>query len=541
MHPTRPTPFSLKSDVPAALVVFLVALPLCLGISLASGAPLVSGIIAGIVGGIVVGALSGSDVGVSGPAAGLAVIVLTAIQDLGSFNIFLVAVILAGVIQLALGYLRAGVIGYYFPSAVISGMLGGIGIVIFLKQIPHALGYDKDYEGDLAFSQIDGETTLSEVGAALNVISPGPMIITAVALVILVLWETKWIKGSPRLSMVPGPLLAVVTGMGLSLLFDGMGSLKLKADQLVNIPVIEGMAGLKKTFAFPDFSALRIGAVYKTAVVMAIVASLETLLCVEATDKLDPRKRVTPTNRELKAQGVGNMISGFIGGLPVTQVIVRSSANIQAGAHSKGSAIIHGVFLVIAVFALPTLMNRIPLAVLAAILLVVGYKLARPSLFKRMWKAGPAQFVPFFVTILGVVFVDLLVGIGIGIAFAVVGLLIENFRLPFDLYNSPAEKDEHVRIVLAQQVTFLNKASVQQTLNAIPNESSVEIDGTNSVYVHADVIEIINDFVASAPARDLQVVVKDLEGVQKGHPTGGANVTITMPSQDAKTPAPAST
>lgn len=522
---------TLKSDIPASVVVFFVALPLCLGIALASGAPLISGVIAGIVGGIVVGGLSGSAIGVSGPAAGLAVIVLTAIQDLGSFNIFLVAVILAGVLQLALGYARAGVIAYYFPSSVITGMLAGIGIIIFLKQIPHALGYDKDPEGDLSFSQLDGETTFSELTNALDRISGGPLIIAAISLVILILWQSKFLKQYKFTALVPGPLVAVVSGVLLSIGFGSEGELALSSDQLVSLPVSSGLSGLADLFTFPDFSALGQAAVYKVAFVIAVVASLETLLCVEATDKLDPDKKITPTNRELKAQGVGNIVSGFLGGIPVTQVIVRSSANIQAGGKSKLAAMLHGVLLMISVVLLPTVMNMIPLATLAAVLLVVGYKLAKPALFKKMYRGGPSQFIPFVGTVAGIVFTDLLLGVGIGLAIALVGLLMENFQLPFASLHQPQEPGEKVVLVLAQHVSFLNKASVLQSLNSIPDDSTVEIDGTNSVYVHADVIEIIDNFVIGAATRNIEVSIRGLEHHQKGHPSGGAKVTVTLPSQ----------
>ncbi len=530
MKTAPPLLATLKSDLPASVVVFLVALPLCLGIALASGAPLISGIVAGIVGGVVVGSISGSPLGVAGPAAGLAVIVLNAIQELGAFDIFLVAVILAGLIQVALGFGKAGVIAYYFPASVIKGMLAGIGIIIFLKQIPHALGYDADPEGDFSFQQIDGNTTLTELVTALDYLSQGPLIIAVISLAILILWETKWFKGNKILARIPAPLLAVVTGSVLGLAFRSTPDLALNPTQLVSIPVADGLGDLANLVMFPDFSALGKGAVYKTAIVLAIVASLETLLCVEATDKLDTLKRVTPTNRELIAQGVGNMVSGTLGGLPVTQVIVRSSANIQAGGQSKVSAIVHGFLLLISLLALPNIVNMIPLATLAAILLVVGYKLAKPALFKKMFLEGRAQFIPFVVTIAGIVFTDLLVGVGIGVMVAVVGLLIENFRLPFQIHHLPQEKGESVRIVLAQQVSFLNKASVLQSLNAIPNEASVEIDATQSVYVHADVVEIIDDFAHAAKARNIKVTVNGLDHHQKGLPMGGADITVTPPS-----------
>ena len=524
---------NLKSDLPASVVVFLVALPLCLGIALASGAPLVSGVIAGIVGGIVVGSMSGSSLGVSGPAAGLAVIVLVAIEDLGSFNIFLVAVILAGVIQVILGFARVGVIAYYFPSSVITGMLAGIGIIIFLKQIPHALGYDPDPEGDMAFNQVDGETTFSEMSSALGHVSLGAVIVVIASLAILLLWESRWLQERKSLRLFPGPLVAVIAGVCLHLLFESNSSLALSADQVVAMPVFSGLSEMTGLITFPDFSALGNPAVYKTAIVIAVVASLETLLCVEATDKLDPAKRVTPANLELKAQGAGNIVSGFVGGLPITQVIVRSSANIGAGGKSKISAISHGVLLLISLVALPTVMNLIPLATLAGVLLLVGYKLAKPSLFLRKFREGWSQFVPFFATVLGIVFTDLLVGVGIGLAIAVIYLLLENYRLPFNIEHQPHSKGERVRLVLAQQVSFLNKASILQSLMSMPNDSTVEIDATGSIYVHADVVEIIDDFVVGAESRNIEVIVKGLGHHQKGHPGGGANLSIPVPAHSS--------
>src|SRR5210317_188181 len=393
-------PFAnLKQDVPSALVVFLVALPLCLGIALASGAPLFSGLIAGIVGGIVVGSISKSAQGVSGPAAGLAVIVLVAIQDLGSFDIFLLAVVLAGVFQILLGVVRAGVIGYYFPSSVIKGMLSGIGIIIFLKQIPHAFGYDADPEGDFAFVQHDGHNTFSEFKYMLEAISPSATLIAGLGLLILIIWERPFMKKLSFTTIVQGPLVAVVTGILLKLYFDGKEGWELAGDHLVSIPVTEGLSGFIGQFTTPDFSAFLNPAIYTIGVTMAVVASLETLLCVEATDKLDPYKRVTPTNRELLAQGAGNIVSGLVGGLPITQVIVRSSANIQSGVRTKNSAILHGILLLLSVALFGSLLNLVPLAVLASILFIVGYKLAKPALFREMARLGPAQFGPFMVTI----------------------------------------------------------------------------------------------------------------------------------------------
>jgi len=521
---------TLQADIPASLVVFLVALPLCLGIALASGAPLISGLIAGIVGGVVVGSLSGSCLGVSGPAAGLAVIVLTSIQELGNFEIFLVAVILAGLIQVGLGFARAGIIAYYFPSSVIRGMLSGIGIIIVLKQLPHAFGYDADPVGEMSFQQPDGETTFSELGHLLDAVSFGPLCIAVVSLAILIAWERPWFKARKIFALLPGPLVAVVAGVSLNLLFRSLEQFALTSEQVVSIPVADGFTSLVDLLAFPDFSALGMVAVYKIAIVIAVVASLETLLSVEAADKLDDQKRVTPTNRELKAQGVGNMVSGLLGGLPVTQVIVRSSANVQSGAKSKASAVFHGVLLAISIIALPTVMNLIPLATLAAILLVVGYKLAKPSVFKQMFDQGLGQFIPFMVTIAGIVFTDLLIGIGLGMHAAVVVILFENYQLPFQVQNIPQAIGERVRIALSQQVTFLNKASVLKTLDSIPPDSYVEIDASEAVFIHQDIVEIISNYEIGAKAKGIDVVVVGMDRHhQVGDPTS-MEVAVKYPN-----------
>jgi len=523
----------LQADLPASLVVFLVALPLCLGIALASGAPLISGLIAGIVGGIVVGSLSKSALGVSGPAAGLAVIVLTAIQDLGAFDVFLVAVVIAGLLQVVLGFARAGIIAYYFPSSVIAGMLSGIGIIIFLKQVPHAFGYDHDPVGELSFHQPDGETTFSELLHLLDAISLGPWIIASVSLAILLLWETGWFRKRRIFTLIPGPLVAVVAGVVLNLLFRSSAGFSLTDDQIVSVPQANGASDVASFLVFPDFSALARVDVYKTAIVLAIVASLETLLSVEAADKLDPLKRVTPTNRELKAQGVGNVVSGLIGGLPVTQVIVRSSANVQSGARTKLSAIVHGLILAVCVLALPGVLNLIPLATLAAILLVVGYKLAKPSIFLGMFRQGWGQFIPFIVTVLGIVFTDLLLGIGLGVHVAVIVILFENYRLPFSISKAPQERGEKVRIALAQQVTFLNKASVLKTLDAIPDDSLVEIDASDSAFIHPDVVEIIDNFEVGARARNIDVVVNGLVHHRRTKAPTGMKVTVSLPEESS--------
>ena len=498
---------NLKSDLPASIVVFLVAVPLCLGIALASGAPLFSGIIAGIVGGIVVGALSGSQLGVSGPAAGLAVIVLTAIQDLGGFEIFLLAVVIAGIMQFVLGVVKAGIIGYYFPSSVIKGMLAGIGVIIFLKQIPHALGYDKDYEGNLAFAQADGHNTFSQFYYMFEGISPGAVIISAISIGILILWEQKFMKKIALFKIVQGPLVAVSIGIILYVIFGG-SSIALRPDQVVSIPVAESFAGFIDLFTLPDFSQWNNPQVYTVAITLAVVASLETLLCLEATDKLDPLKRVSPANKELRAQGIGNFISGLVGGLPVTQVIVRSSTNILSGGKTKMSAIFHGFILLGTALAIPTILNMIPLACLAAILFLVGYKLAKPSLFKEMYAKGWSSFIPFVVTILGIVMTDLLVGIGIGMVVAVFYILYDNYKKPF-LFESERHINGNKEIVLqlSEDVTFLNKANIQRALNAIPDNHKVVIDASNTVDIHVDVIEIIDEFKINAAERNITVEV----------------------------------
>lgn len=507
LHPLK----NFKDDIPSSIVVFLVAMPLCLGIAMASGAPLYSGLISGVIGGVVVGALSGSALGVSGPAAGLAVIVLTAIQDLGSFEIFLVAVVLAGIIQLVMGFLKAGVIAYFFPSSVIHGMLSGIGILIFMKQVPHFFGYDKDPEGDFEFFQMDGENTFSELYHMLNYVTPGVITISALSLLILIIWETKAFKKMKFTKLIQGPLVAVVLGVVLNFVFKGNEQLEIQGEHLVSIPVAGSFQEFTSNFTFPDFSALSNKSVYITAILIAIVASLETLLCVEAADKIDPYKRITPTNRELKAQGAGNIIAGLIGGLPVTQVIVRSSANAQSGGKTKSSAVIHGILLLASIILIPNILNMIPLGVLAAILLVVGYKLAKPSLFKSMYKLGWEQFVPFIATIIGILATDLLIGIGIGLVVAIFVILRNNFKVAYTIENI---SDNEIHIELAHDITFLNKVSIQQLLSEIEDGKTVIIDGRKTDFMHHDVKELISEFVESSRNRELDVVVLGMTDIK---------------------------
>jgi len=504
---------NLKSDLPASIVVFLVAVPLCLGIALASGAPLFAGIIAGIVGGIVVGAISNSQLGVSGPAAGLAVIVLTAIQELGAYETFLVAVVLGGVFQLVLGFARAGIIGYYFPSSVIKGMLAGIGVIIILKQIPHAVGYDKDYEGSLTFAQPDGHNTLSELFYMFEAISPTALLITLISLAILILWERPFLKNLGMSKIVKGPLVAVSTAIFLAWLTSGT-EYALKPEMMVSIPVADSLAGFFQQFTFPDFSQITNPAVYVTGITIAVVASLETLLCLEATDKLDPYKRVTDANLELKAQGIGNIVSGLIGGLPITQVIVRSSTNIQSGGKTKMAAIAHGFLLILCAMLIPNILNMIPLAALAAILFVVGFKLAKPALFKQMYQAGMEYFVPFIVTILGIVFTDLLMGIGMGMVVAIFNVLYKNYQKPYHIDETKRVGGKEIHLELSEDVTFLNKAGILRTLNQIPEGVKVVIDASKTVEMDKDVREIIKDFQEGAQYKDIEVEL--IERKRKG-------------------------
>ena len=504
----------IKNDLPASMVVFFVALPLCLGIALASGAPLFSGLIAGIVGGIVVGSLSGSKIGVSGPAAGLAAIVLTAIGSLGSYENFLVAVVLGGIIQLIFGLLKAGIIGYYFPSSVIKGMLTGIGIIIILKQIPHFFGYDANLEGDFAFFQIDGENTFSEIFKTINNISLGSTIVGFVGLGILLLWNNVLTKKGKFFNIIQGPLVAVVVGIIYFLITGSESKYGISTSHLVSVPVPDTFDSFIHQFSFPNFSAIWNTEVWVVAFTIALVASLETLLCVEATDKLDPHKNVTPTNRELLAQGTGNVLSGLIGGLPITQVIVRSSANIQSGGRTKLSAIIHGFFLLISVILIPNLLNKIPLSALAAILLVVGYKLAKPQLFKQMFKLGWKQFIPFTVTVLGIVFTDLLIGIGMGLSIGIVVILIKNFQNSHFLHIEDKSNGKHkIKMTLAEEVTFFNKGAILKELDNLPIDTFLELDVRQTRYLDHDIIEILEDFAFKARERNIDIKIISERGI----------------------------
>jgi MFS superfamily sulfate permease-like transporter len=510
----------IKNDLPASVVVFFVALPLCLGIALASGAPLFSGLIAGIIGGVVVGGLSGSKIGVSGPAAGLAAIVLTAISSLGGYENFLVAVVLGGIIQLIFGFLKAGIIGYYFPSSVIKGMLTGIGIIIILKQIPHFFGYDSTPEEDFAFFQVDGQNTFSEILNTANNISVGATVIGLIGLGILILWSTVFADKGKFFKIIQGPLVAVVVGIVYYFVTKENATYGVNAIHLVSVPVPDSFDSFVGQFRFPNFSAISNPAVWVTGFTIALVASLETLLCVEATDKLDPHKNVTPTNKELLAQGTGNIISGLIGGLPITQVIVRSSANIQSGGRTKLSAIIHGLLLLISVILIPTLLNKIPLSVLAAILLVVGYKLAKPAVFKEMVQLGWKQWIPFTVTVVGIVFTDLLVGISLGLAVGVVVILIKSFQNSHFLHIEDKSNGKHrIKMTLAEEVTFFNKGAILKELDSLPRDTYLEIDVRKTRFLDYDIIEILQDFALKAKERDIDIQLISERGVIENPPS----------------------
>jgi len=499
---------SWRADAPASIVVFLVALPLCLGIALASNAPLFSGVIAGVVGGIVVGTISGSQLMVSGPAAGLTAIVVSAIATMGSYPAFLTAVVIGGGVQLLLAKMRAGVLGYYFPSAVIKGMLAAIGVILILKQLPHAIGYDADYEGDESFVQPNAETTFSGLTHALHSVQPAAIIIGVVGLALLILWDRTRLK---KMKLLPGPLAAVLFGVGLHFLIRAVApKWALEASHLVTLPVPGSFDDVLSYFTFPDWgSALRVDT-WRIGVTIGVVASLETLLSLEATDRMDPYKREAPTNRELVAQGVGNIASGLIGGLPVTGVIVRSAANVDAGAQTKVSAVLHGILLAAAAVSIPALLNHIPLASLAAILLYTGFKLAHPKLLKHMWSQGRTQFLPFALTIGAILLTDLLVGIGIGLAVGFVFILLEHLKARcFEVVSPPGSVLKRIR--LHEQVSFLNKASLATLLDELEPGSRIEIDGRRCERIDHDVLEFISDFRQTAILRDIDMRLVGIE------------------------------
>jgi len=502
------TSFNLKSfgsDFPSSVVVFLIALPLCLGVALASNAPSFSGIIAGVVGGIVIGSLSGSQLSVSGPAAGLTAIVAVAILKLPAFDLFLLAVVICGALQLVFGFIRAGVIGDYIPNCVIKGMLAAIGLILILKQFPHLIGYDVNFEGDETFKQANDENTFSGVLHAFRNITPVAVLIGIVGLVFQILWE-KFVAGKKGWTKwVPAPLLVVLISVIISEFFKYNGAeYAIDPKHMVNIPVASTTKDFISFFTTPDFTGLLNKDVWMTAITLALVASLETLLSVEAVDDLDPYQRVTNKERELKAQGIGNIISGFLGGLPITSVIVRSSANVNAGAKTKMSAVYHGILLLVCVAFIPNFLNQIPKAALAAILIYTGYKLAKPSLFKMHLKKGWDQFLPFVITIGAILVTDLLVGIMIGIAVGIFFVVRSNFKTSVFIVH------DHNRYLfrLRKDVSFLNKPDLKNKLEEVPEDSSVLIDATRADFIDKDVVEVIEDFMMHAPLKNIRVELK---------------------------------
>jgi MFS superfamily sulfate permease-like transporter len=502
----------LHHDIPSGLVVFLVALPLCLGVALASGAPLFSGLIAGMVGGLIIAWASGSQLSVSGPAAGLTVIVLNAIDHLGSFQGFLVAVVLAGMLQLILGFLRAGAIGAYFPSAVIEGMLAAIGLILIMKQIPHAIGYDASFEVDEVYIGETVQATVQSMMGALKAISPGAAVVSFVSLLILAIWESSFVKRVALFRLIPGALLVVAWGIIYNTVALRMApEWAIAGKHLVSLPVTEKPEDFLQLFTFPDFSFLAKPEVYTVAFTIAVIASLETLLSLEAADKMDPLKRVAPTNRELKAQGIGNMVSGLLGGIPITAVIVRSAANINAGAQSKVSSFVHGLFLLLSVMFFARFLNNIPLSCLAAILLQTGYKLAKPKIFVEFFHKGWSQLVPFVVTIVAILATDLLKGIGVGIAVGLYYVVRANYHAAISM----TQTDDHYVLSLNKDVTFLNRARLRQYFNQIEEDSTVLIDGSKTQFIDHDILETIHDFMLSAHDNNIKVEARELEGKGK--------------------------
>ncbi len=501
-------------DFSASIVIFLVALPLCLGIALGSGAPLFSGLIAGIIGGIVVGFLSGSQLSVSGPAAGLSFIVAASIIKLQAYEAFLLAVVLAGTFQWILGSLNAGIIGDYVPNSVIKGMLAAIGFILILKQVPHLIGYDADFIGDETFSQSDNKNTFTEILQSFEFITPSALIIGVSSLFILWFWESKLIKAQINLHKIPGPLLAVITGVLINGYFKMFQpGFALESKHLVLLPVINNSEGLAALFTFPKASYLFQPNVWFAAITIALIASLETLIGIEAIDKLDPLKRVTPPNRELKAQGIGNILSGLIGGIPLTSVVVRSSANITAGAKTKVSTIIHGCLLLICVLLIPSILNLIPLSALAAILIYTGFKLARVSMFKDFYNKGWDQFVPFVGTIIAILLTDLLIGIITGIIIGLFFMVRSNFRSAI-LF---VEDKNHYLIRFKKDVSFLNKPIVKKKLESIPKNAYLLFDPTRADFIDKDIIEEVNDFMLHAHLKNIKIEIKKSASNPKDH------------------------
>ncbi len=492
-------------DLKAGIVVFLVALPLSLGIALACNVPLFSGILSGVIGGIIVTMFSGSVLSVSGAAAGLTAIVLSSVALLGSYQVFLAAVVCAGVLQIIFGILKAGSVGNYIPSSVIKGMLAGIGIILIIKQIPHLVGYDKDPEGSFYFEQGDGHNSISELFYMFNAISPGAVIIGVFSMFILLISGLKFYKNSPILSFIPGPLLVVIFGILINISFQPYPLLRIEPEHLVSLPVIKDWNDFTSNLLRPDFSAVTKANFYMIVLTLAAVASLESLLSIEAADKLDPLKRNSNSNQELIAQGTGNIICGLVGALPVTAVIVRSSANINAGATSKLSAIIHAVLLFFCVLLIPHVLGYIPNASLAAVLIMTGYKLTQLSLFKQLYKKGWDQFLPFVVTIVVMLLTDLLKGVGAGLVVAVIFIIRSNIRSSFDTAEDVISGTRHYMVKLPQQITFFNKGYLINYFASVKQDSKVIIDGSINKTTDKDAREVMSEFLESAQNRNIEV------------------------------------
>ncbi|HXU27973.1 MAG TPA: SulP family inorganic anion transporter [Bacteroidia bacterium] len=506
---------TIKNDFKAGLVVFLVALPLCLGIALSQGAPLFSGIISGVIGGIVVASISKSKLSVSGPAAGLTTIVLASILSLGSFPAFLMALCLAGILQIIFGIIKAGIIGYYIPSAVIKGMLAAIGIILIIKQIPHFTGFDSDPEGDEVFLQTDGQNSFSELLNMANFISYPAMLIGVISILILTVYQFKSVKENKILSKIPSALLVVVIAILVNVFLNAFTpAFVVKPEHMVNLPVINNLSDLQRSFFHPDINALTNPKVYEVAFVIAIVASLETLLNIEAIDKIDPSNNKTPTNRELIAQGAGNLVAGLLGGIPITSVIVRSAANVSAGAKSQMSSIIHGIIFILTVLLIPGIIQLIPLSALASILIFTGYKLTSPKIIKSVFKMGYDQAIPFIVTIVVMLLTDLLKGVSCGIIVAALFILRNNYRFPFKMIHEKIEGRIHYYIKLSQNVTFLNKGKMMAALQTIPNGAKVYIDGNNATFIDKDILELLSEFKKAAINKNIEVVAENIKEVK---------------------------
>lgn len=503
---------NLGADFPASIVVFLVALPLCLGIALASGAPLFSGIIAGIIGGIVIGSLSGSQLSVSGPAAGLTAIVAAAILKLPTFETFLLAVVICGALQLVFGFIKAGVIGDYVPNCVIKGMLAAIGLILILKQFPHLVGYDANYLGDETFNQGNNENTFSGIINAFKFITPAAVLIGVVGLIFQFAWEKFTANKKGFIKIIPAPLIVVLIGIAVNEFFKNSSGVGIDPKHMVSIPIATSANEFFSFFTTPDFNGFLNKQVWIAGVTLALVASLETLLSIEAIDDLDPYQRVTNKERELKAQGIGNMISGLIGGLPITSVIVRSSANVNAGAKSKMSAIYHGILLLLCVALIPGLLNLIPKSALAAVLIFTGYKLAKPSLFKAYYKKGWDQFLPFVITIGAILLTDLLIGVLIGIGVGLFFIIRSNFKTSVFIVH---DHNKYL-IRLRKDVSFLNKPIIKNKLEEIPENASVLIDASRADFIDKDIIEVIEDFSIHAPLKNIRVEVKQSSYREQG-------------------------